>query len=310
MRFEVVRQTLVHEAPTDDPRGDYCEPRIARLHDGTILVSHRAGTRRESNDGRPHLLRTRDEGLSWEDLGRPLDAAVRPGWDLRGMGLAPLESGAMLAVAIGLDKSARPARVQPGRGGARPDRQLVRRSDDAGTTWSAPWPLEGQPIRQTASQGLLSLPTGEVLMTFETFKEYDEEGPWRYLGGSLRSRDEGRTWGEQVISAASDFEGDPHDTMWWDPRIARLADGTLVQFYYAFRHRDSTEGPVHIGWSDDDGRTWTPPASTGLERPGDLPDRAPGWWARRLPAAPTRQPGDGRAWSGDGGRTFDRGSET
>ena len=62
--------------------------------------------------------------------------------------------------------------------------------------------------------------------TFETFKEYDESGPWRYKGGALRSHDEGRTWGEMVISAASDWEGDPHDTMWWDPRIARWDGGT------------------------------------------------------------------------------------
>ena len=66
--------------------------------------------------------------------------------------------------------------------------------------------------------------------SFETFKEYNEPGVWRYKGGMLRSHDEGRTWGEQVISAASDFEGDPHDTMWWDPRIARLSDVPRPEF--------------------------------------------------------------------------------
>ena len=55
------------------PYGHACEPRIARLADGTILLSHRAGTRRESADGRPHFLRSRDEGRTWEDLGRPFD---------------------------------------------------------------------------------------------------------------------------------------------------------------------------------------------------------------------------------------------
>ena len=60
---------------------------------------------------------------------------------------------------------------------------------------------------------------------------------------------------KQVISAASDLEGDPHDTMWWDPRIARLADGSLVQFYYAFR-----SGPLAALVMD-----------TGEDKPDDSP---------------------------------------
>ncbi|MCI4354798.1 MAG: glycoside hydrolase, partial [Thermoplasmata archaeon] len=104
MRIEVLPLGVVYEAPPDDPYGHACEPRIARLADGTILVSHRAGTRRESADGRPHLLRSRDAGRTWEDLGRPFDPPSAAGWDLRGFGLTQLLSGDVLGVVIGLDK--------------------------------------------------------------------------------------------------------------------------------------------------------------------------------------------------------------
>jgi hypothetical protein len=226
--------------------------------------------------------------------------------------MTQLRSGDVLAVVIGLDKRLDRPVYNPEGEGLVPILNHFTRSSDEGETWSAGSPLSGQPIPQTASQGLLTLPGGDVLMTFETFKEYNEAGPWRYRGGMLRSHDEGRTWGEQVISAASDFEGDPHDTMWWDPRIARLADGTLVQFYYAFRHRDSGEGPVHAAWSDDDGRTWTPPTPTVLEGQATYPIALPGGGARLIAFQQRRTgPGTMRAYySTDAGRSFDPSSET
>jgi hypothetical protein len=312
MRIEVQPLGVVHEAASDDPYGHYCEPRIALLDDGSILLSHRAGTRRESPDGRPHFLRSHDGGRTWADLGRPFDGAAEPGWDLRGAGPTQLRSGAVLVVIIALDKRlARPV-YNPNGEGLVPIANLFSHSTDAGASWSPTWPLTGQPIPQTASQGLLTLPDGDVLMTFETFKQYDEPGPWRYQGGMLRSHDDGRTWGEQVISAASDLEGDPNDTMWWDPRIARLADGTLVQFYYAFRHRNSGEGPIHAAWSRDDGRTWTPPTPTTLDGQATYPIALPGD-GRRLLTFRQRRTGNGTmiaTYSADGGATFDAGSET
>jgi hypothetical protein len=307
MKIEITPLGPVYEAAVSEPAGHGCEPRIVRLRDGTILVSHRSGTRRESADGRPHLLRSRDEGRSWEDLGRPFSPAGADGWDFRGMGMTELGGGDVLAVVIGLDKRLDRPVYNPDGEGLVPIANHFLRSGDAGSSWSAPWALSGQPIPQTASQGLLTLPDGDVLMTFETFKEYDEPGPWRYRGGMLRSHDDGRTWGEQVISAASDLEGDPHDTMWWDPRIARLADGTLVQFYYAFRHRTGGEGPIHAAWSSDDGRTWTPPTPTSLDGQATYPIPLSGGEGSRLLTFRQRRTGVGTmlaAFSADGGRTF------
>jgi hypothetical protein len=310
VRLQVEAPGTLWEAAPDDPFGHACEPRIVRLRDGTILVSHRVGTRRESADGRPHLLRSHDDGATWEDLGRPQDDAKPAGWDLRGMGMAQLASGDVLSVTIGLDKSGDRPVYNPDGEGLVPIANLFARSSDRGTTWSAPWPLTGQPIPQTASQGLLVLPDGDVLMTFETFKEYDETGPWRYQGGALRSHDGGVTWPEQVISAASDFEGDPHDTMWWDPRIARLADGTLVQFYYAFRHRTGGEGLVHAGWSRDGGRTWTLPTPTSLHGQATYPIALPDGGLVAFQQQRTEPQTMVAHWSGDGGHTFDPASET
>jgi hypothetical protein len=310
MRITVDGRATVWQPDGDDPAGHACEPRILRRSNGEILLAHRVGTRRESNDGRPHLMRSTNDGSSWRSLGRPLDRLGAAGWDLRGAALAELPSGDLLAVVVALDKSLDRPTYNPATEGLVPVTNHVAVSSDGGRTWRRLADLAAGPVPQTASQGLLVLPGGDVLCTFETFKQYDETGPWRYLGGLLRSSDGGVTWGDCVISAASDPVADPHDTMWWDPRIARLASGELVQFTYAFRHRSRTEGPVHVAWSRDDGRTWTAPTSTGLAGQATYPVALEDG---RLVILQQRR-GDEQTIvahaSVDGGRTFDPASET
>ena len=310
MRILVDGHATVWEPTEDDPVGHACEPRIVRRTNGTILVAHRLGPRRESADGRPQLLESTDGGQRWTSLGQPLNALGAEGWDLRGAALAELPSGDLLTVVVALDKSLDRPTYNPETEGLVPVANHVASSADGGRTWKQLADLAGGPVPQTASQGLLVLPDGDVLCTFETFKEYDEPGTWHYLGGLLRSRDDGNTWGDCVISAASDPDGDPHDTMWWDPRIARLASGELVQFMYAFRHRSRTEGPVHVAWSPDDGRTWTAPASTGL--PGQASYPVPLEDGRLVLLQQRRGDEDAivALVSDDGGRTFDPESGT
>jgi hypothetical protein len=254
-------------------------------------------------------VRSDDDGVTWRRLDSPFRDALPVGWDLRGCALAETLDGGLVAVVVALDKTSDGPPYNPETEGLVTIRNLVARSDDGGETWFEPWELADGRHAQHASQGLLALPDGGLLCTFETFKAYDEPGAWRYTGGNLRSDDGGRTWGPPVISAASDSIGDPHDTMWWDPRIARLTSGELVQCYYAFRHATRTEGPVHIAWSPDDGATWNPPTSTGLPGqatyPLPLPDGRLLVFQQRRAEIQSMV----AAVSDDGGRTFDRASE-
>ena len=278
MPITVIERAIVWEASADDASGHACEPRIVRRANGEILLAHRLGTRRESDDGRPHLLRSGDRGRTWESLGQPLDGLGQEGWDLRGTALAELPSGELLTVVVALDKSLDRPTYNPETEGLIPVANPVADSSDGGRTWQRLPDLHGGPVPQTASQGLLVLPGGDVLCTFETFKEYDEPGPWRYLGGLLRSHDGGRPWGDCVISAASDPDGDPHDTMWWDPRIARLPQA----------NSSNSPTPSGIGPAPRARSTRCGAATTAGR--GRRPPR-PGWSAR----PPTRSPlDDGR----------------
>lgn len=108
----------------------------------------------------------------------------------------------------------------------------------------------------------------------------------------------------------SDAEGDPRELMCWDPRMALLPDGTLIQYYYAFLNRTGGEERVHVGWSRDGGRTWALPRPTSLEGQATFPialtdELVIGLCQRRKGAQ-----GIVAVVSADGGRSFVAGSET
>ncbi len=292
---------------------------MTRLRDGAILLSFRTGSLRYSPDGSPRILRSDDSGTTWTDLGRPLDDALpgRPGWDYRAAALTESASGAILLCSVGLDRSSPdrppwlvynpdPAAFE----GMIPIRNQLFRSEDGGRTWAGPWRMTGTTVPNSSAQVLVTLANGDVVGPLETFKAFDEPGPWRYRVDVIRSHDEGRTWGESAPAHMSDPDLDPRNLMCWDPRLALLPDGRLVQTYYAFLNRTGGEDPIHIGWSTDGGRTWSVPRSTGIRGQAMFPIALPGgdligFFQRRHDPQ-----GVVAVYSPDGGSTFEAASET
>ena len=319
MRLRVDDPFLIYESPAGDPMGYLCEPRMTRLASGDILLSFRSGTTRYSADGNPQFLRSGDDGRTWEDLGRPLESVLpdRPGWDYRAASPTQLASGAVLVSVVGLDRTSperplslaynpNPAAYQ----GMIPIRNVLTRSEDAGQTWSTPWNMGGLTVPNSSAQMMVTLANGDVLCSLETFKHFDEPGPWRYRVDVIRSHDGGLTWGESAPAHMSDAEGDPRELMCWDPRMALLADGTLVQYYYAFLNRTGDEERVHVGWSSDGGRTWALPRATSLEGQATFPIALTNELVIGLCQRRTEPQSMVAVISVDGGRTFVAGSET
>ena len=75
----------------------------------------------------------------------------------------------------------------------------------------------------------------------------------------VRSTDQGRTWTYHATIAAPDPQH-PLGEGFVEPTMARLPDGRLLAVLRTGHHF-----PLHVTWSDDDGRTWTTPRPTPLD---------------------------------------------
>lgn len=290
--------------PGSGLRSHLCEPRLAALADGSILLTYRAGSARLSADGRVAVRRSEDGGRTWCDLGTPFSSGWHGHRGDQMLATVVSTGGARVLAWIGwMDRDdTRPWRNRA-TDGRLPLRILQAESPDGGRSWHPLRQVDTAPFGQAVPQAILRLADGGLVSSVETFKTYDDTGPWHYRAGIIRSADDGATWPAATPAAEVDACG----TMWWDPRMAELADGRLVQYYHAFDYPAGADLPVHVAWSGDGGRTWSSPVSTGLRGQASWPlALADGrvllvQQRRHVPA------GIVALLSTDGGRTFNEG---
>ncbi len=285
---------VVYKAGPGEGRRYATEPRATRLADGRILVGHRQATGRMSTDGVIQFLVSGNEGATWEPIladGTWIPQESSP--------IAAMPSDGLVATFTTFDRTGRyESWFNPATEGRAPMTLVSTLSNDLGRSWAPPRPIDVSPLRQPLAQSICVLPSGELLATFETFKEFDDPGRWRYQAALLRSSDQGQSWHDPVIAAEVTDDG----LMWWDPRLTLLADGRLVQFYRGFHHPTSTDKGVFVNWSSDGGRTWSTPEPTGLEGQTSWPIGMPG--GDLILLIQRRPIGFVVARSQDGGRTF------
>jgi len=237
-----------------------------RLSDGTLLVSLRLGTERESGDGHAAVLASRDLGATWELRHLGLRERFREGMtsETRGFTMAELVPGEVTASVLWTDRSD-PARpwVNQETQGLLPMGNEHTTSLDGGWTWSAPRAIDLSPHPSASTTGpLLALPGGVLAQPFEHWKDYDDPSVGRPRALLRLSRDGGRTWPDDVVVAA-----DPANRLYfWDQRLAtHPTDGRLVAMFWTYDREAGADVPVHIAWGTPDGRTWTVPRPTTLD---------------------------------------------
>jgi hypothetical protein len=279
----------------------------ALLRDGTLLVTFRRGSARESADGHVCLFASSDEGRTWEER---YDGCGRATWDgvpgeEKTLLIAEVAPGELTGATLWVDRSGpyRPF-VHPRAQGLLPTRICHLTSRDGGRTWTDRRAVDTRAHPGASPTGpLLRLgPSGVLAQPYEHWKEYDDPSPGRPAALLRLSFDGGATW-----PAFATVARDPANArFYWDQRLAVHPDtGRLVAMFWTHDAAAGRDLDVHIAWGSPDGQRWTAPSGTGLPGQHCQPvplggDRLVALYARRRD-----RPGVRAVLSRDFGRTWD-----
>lgn len=258
-------------------------PTIVRLASGELLVVVSAGRERHVCPfGQVHLLRSVDDGATWTGP----DILANGPLDDRDAGIIQIRDGTILvnwftsvaalhclkqAEAAGEEALRRLgddgyiARCRKVRAALAPSvirRELgvwMRRSTDGGQTWSGKYRVARG---AGAPHGPVELSDGRLLFIGNWNRRamsYAAQDEARPLLGVRQSKDGGKTW--RLIGEIPQRPGDPPGT-YHEPHAVQLPDGRIV--VHIRNHSRQDEGHVLQSESDDGGRTFSVPHTTGL----------------------------------------------
>jgi sialidase-1 len=144
-----------------------------------------------------------------------------------------------------------------------PTELLLARSQDGGRTWTSPAPLEPPLVGPSFElcAPITPLRDGRWLLPTSTWRGWDGDCPSAMRMIALVSPDRGSTW-PQYVDVMRDPEG---RVIYWESKVVELPDGRLLGVAWAYDEKAATDRPNHYALSRDGGRTWSAPASTGLQ---------------------------------------------
>lgn len=215
-------------------------PKTLKLPSGELIAVIRSGAPHIGVGGRLDLIRSTDGGRTWSKPNR----LPRSSDDDRGAAIGQASDGTLLCmyrIYDAYDKNGKRKK------GDINQYTMLTRSPDCGRTWTKPIEVKLPPHSFVAPfQRMVCLDDGTILMPAYSARQ----------AFVVRSRDNGRTWGD-VSTIAEDFN---------ECALLALPDGRLLA---AMRNRKSG---LWTTFSADNGHTWSGPKriTEGRRYPADL----------------------------------------
>ncbi|MDA0835296.1 MAG: sialidase family protein [Planctomycetota bacterium] len=258
MPFETLHEGWVTKAGPIDPR-IAVGPRLVRLDDGTLLCSFMRQSALGVNDFQPHLSKSNDDGLTWQE-----PTAIWPHLAARWSMFVALSRDA--AGNLYLFGTRTPI-DQPGESfwsdasqGLKQNELIWATSSDAGKSWSEPHPF-AMPIAGAAEAPgpICVTQSGRWLAVYSPYRTFDpaEHVETRHVI-VMCSDDRGQNWQHAAMLTFTE-----ENTGGAEAWVAQLDDGRLVGTGWHIDLAGHDEYPNAYAVSCDDGTTWSPTRSTG-----------------------------------------------
>lgn len=139
----------------------------------------------------------------------------------------------------------------------------MMRSGDDGKTWGTPErivpPLTGPSFE--ACSPVVVLRDGRWIWPTSTWRGWDGDAPNGMKMIALVSHDQGKTWPEYMTV----MDGNAERTIYWEGKIVEMGDGVLLSAAWTYDEAAGSDKTNHYAISHNGGRSWSPPASTGIQ---------------------------------------------
>jgi len=226
--------------------------------DGTLLVSFRRGSGKDSADGNCVICESTDEGASWSMISEGFETTFEDtAGEVRSSELAELDDGRLLAVQGWVDRSGGDGVLRDAETDAMASMHiLLETSHDAGRSWQDQRVLRRDSV---LSGPVIRLPDRGWLVTSE-FSQGQTVTSERFHGAYAHySRD-----GERFEAPVDVVPEDPH-IFFYDQR-QRLCPrtGRPVALFWTYDMRSESDIEMHMAWGDAESLTWETPRSMGL----------------------------------------------
>ena len=304
---KIAEQVIVYDGSNSQNICSATFQDVCILPSGRILVSFRGGPQKGPNKGENgYYCMSDDGGKTWTQPRAPIGTVEIDGkmtGHARGMQLMSLGGNKVFGVTSIVEEIGEDLPYFNEKTEAIKNTQLYTFfSEDGGETFSAPQRIEMKRKYRGLSCVLTSpallLKDGRIMVNFEVYKTYYDEGPFSHHAACIFSSDGGKTWGEEVtISEAGDIYP-------WDHRAGELEEGHLVDYIWTFDRRINDYLNIHMTESYDGGYTWSDLIDVGLPgqagNPVQLTDGRVALPYFDRTGTPTLK----LAFSEDGGKTF------
>jgi sialidase-1 len=234
-------------------------PSLTALPNGNIFAAFDLGSAFEAADVRTHYSISRDGGETWSspvplpEFSDPFSCTCR---------FRCLSNGQLIGIGALWNRTrTEEGLANPETGGFVETFPFLIRGDGATLKWCPPEGME-TPLKgpfEICSPVFVS-PTGEWLWPASTWKSWDGSAGHGMQAIVMHSPDEGKTWPTWNAVMDGRCDGIVH----WELKLASLPEGRLLAVSWTHDGKAGVDLPIHYALSDDGGRTFSVPASTGL----------------------------------------------